>query len=473
MHRLLTSFRCQALSILLLLAAGASTADDALPAPMAEVLSGPWAGARTGNGTPEPLLLEFASPTGTSLDATLTRPFEAYRNRQLTFRIAVSAEQTTLRARLAGGEWQLMLDADARVLRGVIRREGEDPAQVFLRRVIAPPPVSFTRQPIEFVAGVDRLVGEVLLPAGVVEPPVAVMVTGRGNGDRGDMMAWAELLASHGVGALVFDSRGTGQSTLRAASFTDVERLEDVHAALNALAARDDIGCAGLLASSAGGWVAPVVAAAREDVHFLVTLVSPVESLADQQGHVTVAFMEQAEEPFSDEEYAAAFTYQQQTVLLAQADAPWSAFAAINAPARAARWAEHALIPAAIDDADLDYFRRRRGFQVPPWNAIRVPALAIFGAIDPVVPPAVNVPLLRAMTADHPDITIVTAPGADHDLRLARGWRGTGEGWPSRWHEDGVVHPQVYDALTTWFAAHFAAGPGHCRRQGRASHPGR
>ncbi|MEO0425522.1 MAG: alpha/beta fold hydrolase [Pseudomonadota bacterium] len=308
---------------------------------------------------------------------------------------------------------------------------------------------TYTEEAVAFTAGVDRLAGVLLRPLNKSTPAVAVMVTGRGNGERGEMLHWGELLASHGVAALVFDSRGTGDSTLRAPTFTSQERFEDVDGALDFLSTMGDLGCAGLFANSAGGWVAPTVAARRDDVAFLVTLVAPAESLDDQQGHVTVAFMEQADEGYSAAEFSEAFAYQKQTVVLAQSDAPWSAFEAINGLARQARWAEHALIPESLDDADLDYFRRRPDFGIPPWPALDIPALAIFGALDPIVPPKVNVPLLRAATRSQADVTIVTIPGVDHSL-----------GAPG--DEAGAVHQQVLTTLVDWFEARFTGAGGRC-----------
>jgi hypothetical protein len=283
---------------------------------------------------------------------------------------------------------------------------------------------------------------------------VAVLVAGRGQGLRTEMLGWARLLARHGVAALVWDGRGEGSSTGDAATVTADDLFADVRAAVAWAAARADLGPVGLVSYSAGGWIVPTVAAERDDIRFVVTLAGPATSLADQQAYTTTAFMRASGTAYTDDEYADAFAYQRQTVLLAQSDAPWDAFDAINGPARTARWATHALIPATAADPDLDYFRRSRSFGAPPWGRVRAPVLAIYGEADPIVSPVDHVPVLSAALAPGTDATVVVAPGADHTL--ARPAAVVGEGvWPARYYRPWTRSAVVFDALVGWFAARF------------------
>ncbi len=431
-------------------------AADAVSNAVPGALLGTWAGARIQDGTPRLFDLSFRRAPDGSLETTLTQPYNGYSETAFPFRYVPGGRfDGTLLSELFGDEMRLVVDLTEQVLRGTVVTGDQQVATVFLRKVVPRAPPAYRTEAVRFPAGVDTLAGSLLLPAGVAQPAVAVMVTGRGYGTREEMLAWAQLLARHGVGALAFDSRGTGGSTRNVDSVTAAVRLEEVHAAVDWLRRREDVGAIGLMSGSAGGWIVPDVAAARDDVAFVVTLAGPAESLADQQGHVTTEFMRAAQEEYSVDEYAAAFAYQRQTVLLAQADAPWESFEAINAAARAARWAEHALIPASPEDEDLDYFRRRVGFDAPDWRGVEVPVLAVFGEADPVVPPGVNVPLLRAGTAGNADVTIVVVPGADHGLASPAGWVGEGA-WPERWYRDWAVRPAVFEAVVGWFVERFA-----------------
>ena len=421
----------------------------------AAILTGTWAGAVITEGTPLLFEITLRAEGPSEWRGHVLQIYDAYSEKEIVLRHeAGAAPDGVLLARIFGGEMRLTVDLGEQTLRGLLSMQGRQASRVFLRKVLARGGPRWREEALRFRAGEDLLSGTLLLPGDVAKPAVAVMVTGRGYGPREEMLPWAQLLARSGIGALVFDSRGTGSSTRNVAAVTAAERFEEVHAALNWLLERSDIGSVGLLGNSAAGWIVPTIAASRRDVAFVVTLVGPVESLADQQGHVTVEFMRAAEESYSEADYAAAFAYQRQTVLLAQSNAPWSAFEEINGPARAASWAKHALIPAALDDEDLDYFRRRVGFDAPPWDQLRVPVLALFGESDPVVPPAVNVPLLRDALRDNPDATVVVIPNADHSLKNTEAWLGDGD-WPHRWYRQDLVHPSVFQLLSTWFEKRF------------------
>jgi len=419
-------------------------------------LLGRWAGAAVENGTPRLFDLTFGRAPDGTLATELTLPYNGYDQFPFAFAYdAAGGPGSGPDGRLSGGlfgdEMRLSVDLAEGHLRGVVLRADTVAALVHLQKVPAFPLPPLASEEVRFRAGADTLAATLVRPAGRAVPPVALLVPGRGQTAREEMLGWARLLARGGVAALAWDGRGSGRSTGDADAVTSDVLIEDARAALAWALARTDLGPAGFVSYSAGGWVAPVVAADRDDVAFVVTLVGPAASLADQQGHTTVAFMRASGTAYADDEIAAAFAYQQQTVRLAQADAPWSAFEAINAGAQASRWREHALIPAAADDADLAYFRRHR-FEAPPWARVRAPVLAVFGETDPLVPPADNVPLLRAALAATPDVTVVVAPGADHTLARPAGVVGEGDG---RYYRPWTRSAVVFDALLGWFAARF------------------
>ena len=441
--------------LLLLLVSAASVTAQPSTSAVPDGLLGRWAGASIENGTPRLFELTFSTADDGSLRTDLTLPYNGYDRFPYDFAFTPGgAYDGILTSGLFGDEMRLVVDLAEGHLRGTVTEGDSITARVHLQKVLSFDLPAIRTEEVRFTTGRDTLAGSLMLPVGAVRPPVAVLVTGRGYGARSEMSGWARLLARHGVAALAFDGRGTGGSTGDAATVTGEDRFADVLAALDLLRNRNDLGPVGLLSNSAGGWIVPGVAAERDDVAFVITLVGPAESLADQQGHVTTAFMRASGETFSEAEYAEAFEYQRQTVVLAQADAPWAAFERINGSARAARWAEHALIPAALDDADLDYFRRRRSFEAPPWDRVRVPALAIYGENDLIVPPEDNVPVLRTAFADHPDASVLVLPGVDHTL--ARPAATVGEGaWPDRFYRPWTRSPLLFDTLVAWFDERF------------------
>ena len=442
--------------VALLVAASPLTAQTPEPA-IPEGLLGRWAGAAIEQGTPRLFELELSLDSDGRLSTVLTLPYNGYDTFPYDFEYTPGGDYDgTLTSGLFGDEMRLVVDIEEGHLRGVVTEEDSVTARVHLQKVVGfeLPPIRIEQ--VRFPAGLDTLAGSLYLPARGSPTPAVVLVTGRGYGSRHELSSLGRLLARKGIAALAFDGRGTGASTGDNAAATAEDRFADVHGALDLLASHDDIGPTGLLGSSAGGWVVPTVAAAREDVAFVITLVGPAESLADQQGHVTTAFMRASGDNYSEDEYAEAFEYQRQTVLLAQAHATWADFERINTPARQARWAEHALIPDSLQDADLDYFRRRKGYVAPPWSTIQAPVLAIYGENDLVVPPEVNIPILRSELAANDDVTIVVLPGADHALARPDGFAGEGE-WPHRFYRSWTRSPLLFETLIDWFGERFSA----------------
>lgn len=129
--------------------------------------------------------------------------------------------------------------------------------------------------------GGTRLAGRLLLPPGDAAVPVVVLVHGSEDLSARAWDFMQRQLPAEGVGAFVYDKRGTGDS---AGSYTqDYDVLADdavaaVHEARRLAGAR--AGRVGFRGGSQGGWVAPL-AATRTPVDFVVVAyglaVSPLE----------------------------------------------------------------------------------------------------------------------------------------------------------------------------------------------------
>ena len=69
----------------------------------------------------------------------------------------------------------------------------------------------------------------------------------------------------------------------------------------------------------------------------------------------------------------------------------WKQFEPILLTAREKPWAKFLQLPAS--EADLAWWRRNEFDPAETLRKLRCPVLAMFGADDPLVPPASNVPL--------------------------------------------------------------------------------
>jgi len=84
----------------------------------------------------------------------------------------------------------------------------------------------------------------------------------------------ADYLTRHGIAVLRYDKRGVGQSKGVYKTATSADFAADASAAVDSLLARSDIDHRriGLIGHSEGGILAPMVAAERKDIAFVVLL---------------------------------------------------------------------------------------------------------------------------------------------------------------------------------------------------------
>ena len=424
----------------------------AASAQIPDALAGRWSGAAVSDGVPRLFDLQF-EVEGDSLTTILTQPYNGFTRFGFDFRYTSEGPADgTLTGGLFGDEMRLLVDLADGSLRGTVASADSVTATVYLRRVLDYPLPGFSFAEASVPAGADTLSGTLLVPEGAGPHPAAVLVAGRGGyRTRGDMGEWAALLARNGIAALVYDQRGVGRSTGRPEA-TGETRVENVDAALDWLRAQDGIDGArvGVLSYSAGGWVTPLAIQDRDDVAFWVSLAGPAEGLAAQQGHTTTQLMRASGEEYAAAEYAAAFAYQARLVELAQAEAPWSDYAPLNAAARSARWAAHALIPDSLQQEDLAYYRSRTAFNDPD-DALRrldLPILALYGGADVIVHPDDNVPRLRQLVGDDA-LTVVVLDGAEHSLGRPAGVHGAGD-WPEGFRRPWARPGRLFTTIVDW-----------------------
>jgi hypothetical protein len=128
------------------------------------------------------------------------------------------------------------------------------------------------------------LAGSLLLPDGVENPPVAVMISGSGPQDRDEsimghspFLVLADHLARQGIATLRYDDRGFGESTGEFSTALTSDFATDTLAAVGWLRDRDDIddSAIGLIGHSEGGLVAPMAIAEDQAIAFAVLMAGP------------------------------------------------------------------------------------------------------------------------------------------------------------------------------------------------------
>jgi pimeloyl-ACP methyl ester carboxylesterase len=443
--------------------------------PVIAGLDGVWEGSVNRNGVDLRLRIRIATGTlGTvaSFDSPdmmaegLPVTGLARDGRDVTF--TVPAGNSTFRGTLAedggriGGTWTRPGFPDAAV--AFVRRQGA--AAPRARPQMPRPPFPYRSEEVRFAnprAPSVALAGTLTLPAGRGPFAAAILISGSGPQDR-DESVWGHkpfaVLADHltrrGIAVLRYDDRGTGASAGAYAGATSADFATDANAAFAFLEARPDIDrrAIGFVGHSEGGLIAPLAAVDNREAAFLVLMAGP--------GTDTSRLMEAQRRALGQSQGASAADLDRSAPLQQR-------LYAILASGRGAADAEAALNAAMTEDAMqaagmppaaraamirmvLDPWYRwfARYDPAPVLARVRVPVLAINGALDRQVVAAENLAGIRAAMAGNRDLTATELPGLNHLFQTAR-TGGIGE------YADieETMAPAALTTISDWIRARF------------------
>lgn len=130
--------------------------------------------------------------------------------------------------------------------------------------------------------------------------PAVILITGSGQQDRDETLfehkpfaVIADYLTNQGIAVLRVDDRGKGKTTGDVKNATTADFARDVEAGIDYLRSRPevDITNLGLIGHSEGGMIAPMVAAKRKDIKFIVLLAGPGVPIIDLMEQQTLDIM--------------------------------------------------------------------------------------------------------------------------------------------------------------------------------------
>lgn len=321
--------------------------------------------------------------------------------------------------------------------------------------------VPYRAQPVTFqnrAAGIT-LAGTLTVPAGRGPFPAVVLIAGSGPHDRNEtifghkpFLVLADYLTRRNIAVLRYDKRGVGGSGGTEATATTVDFAADAQAAFDYLRALPQIDArrVGLIGHSEGGVIASMLAARDRHVAFIVLLAGPGvrgDRLLTAQVQAILAAagvprqrvqrrVEQERDLLSIVEQQAAGDAAEQAQLRQQLS----------------RMAPPARVEAAIRRLDTPWFRYFLRYDPAPTLAkVRCPVLALFGAKDVQVPPALNLPAVRrALRAGgNRDFQVLELPGLNHLFQRAR----TGE--PNEYASiHSTMDPAALQTVAVWIVKH-------------------
>lgn len=290
------------------------------------------------------------------------------------------------------------------------------------------PPYPYTVQDVSFPSKAPgvTLAGTLTLPAGNGPHPAVILISGSGPQDRDESLmghkpfhVLADHLSRRGIAVLRYDDRGIGKSTGSFATATSADFSQDAEGALEFLMARAGIDAkrVGFAGHSEGGIVAPMVAARRAGVAFVVLLAGtavPGSDVILEQGQA-LAKAAGASEAQLQEARAKQLEF---TKVMAESGGTAELEKRLRQFLAGAPNAE-----AQIKQLTSPWMRYFMTYDPAPALAkVKCPVLALNGEKDLQVLPDQNLPVLKAALekGGNKDVTILRLPGLNHLFQAAK-----------------------------------------------------
>jgi hypothetical protein len=270
---------------------------------------------------------------------------------------------------------------------------------------------------LSFWHGMNRLAGDLVLPPWQGPHPVAIFVHDEGPATR-DQGTWQHRLAAAGIATFSYDRPGCGESTGDWTLQTLQDRAAETVVAIDLIRGHDAVSAndLALIGIGEGAWAALLATAQSYAAAALVTIscgaLGPLELEQYRLGR-----------RMNDAGHGSAEVALAQTLLrervrrLTAGEGPDSVLASEAAVHRAG-W--YRFMPGSSPQEIAAVARLSAFDPRPALSAVHCPMLALYGALDTVLPVERNTRLLTsALTAArHEDHSVIVVPGGDHTLRI-------------------------------------------------------
>lgn len=298
---------------------------------------------------------------------------------------------------------------------------GDEGRGTFELRRIAPDPLPYDAIPVTFRNAGVTLSGTLAMPRTRGRHAAVVLVQGSGPEVRwGTNRFIADRFARSGIAALVYDKRGSGDSSgdWRTAGFDDL--AGDALAGVALLAGRKDVDPAriGIHGHSQGAIVAPLAASlAPHRLAFIVAEDTAAGRVRDQDLYRVTNDINAQHWPPNDKKNAIAMYSLFLAVI--SGDKPYADLATASAPVRKTTWFTYLGLPPK-SDAVWKWYPKQANYDMrTAWRGVAQPVLLVFGQRDAVVPVDQSIRRIEDMLdAARVPYTALIAPRAEHNLTI-------------------------------------------------------
>ena len=255
-------------------------------------LPGTWQGLLSVFGTNIRVVFHFTKDGDNKYSATTDSPDQGQKGMDVD-EVEVNGDSLFLAIYKLNGEYAAVYNKDSLAYIGNLKQRGikfplkiiKGEADDLLYKRPQKPNRPFPYEEEEVLiknktSGIE-LSGTFSKPKGKGKFPAVILITGSGKQDRDEtvmghkpFLLISDYLARRGFAVLRCDDRGAGKSTGDFSSSTSGDFSTDAEAQIDFLESRSDVDKKkiGLLGHSEGGLIAPMVAARRHDVAFVVML---------------------------------------------------------------------------------------------------------------------------------------------------------------------------------------------------------
>ncbi len=267
----------------------------------AQDISGSWTGKIAVGATKIRLVFNIKKQTDTSYLSTFDSPDQKAYNIPCKSTL-IKGDSLIIDIPLIGGAYKGKWNRNdsiagtfkqgvAKLVLNMTRKTGDDKPEapkVFNRPQTPKPPFDYFTEDVEY-DNADKSLhygATFTRPNSARKYPTVIIISGSGTQDRNGtifnhQLYWvlADYLTKQGIAVLRVDDRGAGKSSLGTDinNKTSLDFSYDVEASMNYLETRMDVDKKhlGLIGHSEGGIIAPMVAARRKDVNFIVMWAGP------------------------------------------------------------------------------------------------------------------------------------------------------------------------------------------------------
>jgi pimeloyl-ACP methyl ester carboxylesterase len=288
--------------------------------------------------------------------------------------------------------------------------------------------IAFDTTDVVFEGRDVKLAGRLVLPEGTERVPIVVLVHGAESTSARRLYALQRILPAEGVGAFVYDKRGTGASGGKYTQDFGVLADDAVAAMREARRiAGSRAGRVGYQGGSQGGWVAPL-AATRAPVDFVIVSFGLAVSVIDEDQQEVALEMKLKGHGPAEITKALEVASAAEAVIESGFTKGFERFDAVRARYRNEPWYKdvhgnftYLLLP--YGEAELREKGKAYVFgtpfrydPMPSLRAVAAPQLWILGADDLEAPSAETARRLKSLIADGRPITLAVYPGVEHGM---------------------------------------------------------